>query len=151
MSGPAEDVPGPDASPPPTTLFAQALARVTAWYAHMAAHENNDQFYYGYNADGRPVYLYGSDVKTILLGAVAWQELLPLVDGGLSDGTRHAMDTVAEFAEKFRALPPSKHTGALLASLDGASLDMDAVRHVVDVLERVDAIAKRNPIEGART
>jgi hypothetical protein len=149
MSGPADDVPGPDASPAPTTLFAQALARVTAWYAHMASYNNSDQLYYSVNTQGEPVFLYGSDVKMMLLGAVAWYELVPLVGGGLSEGTRHAIDSVAGFVEKYKELPPSKHTGALLSSLDGASLDMDAVGHVVQVLEHVDAVAKRNPIEGA--
>ncbi|SRR5581483_3975360 len=150
-SGLAEDVPSPDAAPAPKTVFGACLARVANFGQYARIHSSSDLIFHRATADGDLVQLFGVDLNVVLQAAGAWMELMPLLDGGLAEGSRIALDRIGAYGEKFDAARRDGrwHRGAVVSSIDDAVLDFTDVAHVAFLLDFVDQVAKRNQITAA--
>src|SRR5581483_4402128 len=142
-SGLAEDVPSPDAAPAPKTVFGACLARVANFGQYARIHSSSDLIFHRATA--------GVDLNVVLHAAGAWMELMPLLDGGLAEGSRIALDRIGAYGEKFDAARRDGrwHRGAVVSSIDDAVLDFTDVAHVAFLLDFVDQVAKRNQITAA--
>jgi hypothetical protein len=147
QSGQDDGVLTPDSAPTPNTIFGAALARVAHFCQYARAHTSGDLIFHRATAGGEPVQLFGVDLAAVLQGAAAWGELLPLVDGGLSEGSRAALDAIGAFRQRYDEIRANGvKLGPVVCSLDSTGLNFDDVTHVTYLLDFVDQVAKRNPI-----
>jgi hypothetical protein len=147
QSGQDDGVLTPDSAPAPNTVFGAALARVAHFCQYARAHTSSDLIFHHADNGGDPVQLFGVDLAAVVQAATAWSELLPVVHGGLSEGTRAALDAIGAFGQRYDQIrAKGVKLGPVVCSLDSTGLNFDDVTHVTYLLDFVDQVAKRNPI-----